>query len=344
MYLTLIPGAGSQFGATATKVIRLSSAIDAGPIAFRIGQIDTLAKCLLASHALYSPEMRASLALHWLSRAWEQYRQDRAITLGASLIGAECAAERNAFLTLLERALCPREKPLTQAIRTVRKIAIRPMASEAADAEAIVAASTGDLDAVLGAFDQAKLPQAPLERLLTLVDRFRYSSGDERDALSATARTPCWAINLAAVALGSAFRLSETPLPFVGVVHRRLFRADRDAGERRTDGRESLLAALHDTACDVARMPRAADIFAREFPNQRSNSRLYLAWMLLFGLGGLTPAQLARALPATKAGAAKLLRQLESQHLARAHGPFAPFVCAITIPMALPDWRHETAA
>ena len=82
-------------------------------------------------------------------------------------------------------------------------------------------------------------------------------SGDERDALSATARTPCWAINLAAVALGSAFRLSETPLPFVGVVHRRLFRADRDAGERRTDGRESLLAALHDTACDVARMPRA---------------------------------------------------------------------------------------
>ena len=31
-------------------------------------------------------------------------------------------------------------------------------------------------------------------------------------------------------------------------------------------------------------------------------------------------------------------------HLARAHGPFAPFVCAITIPMALPDWRHETAA
>lgn len=220
----------------------------------------------------------------------------------------------------------------------------RLTASEAADAEAIVAASTGDLDAVLGELDQAKLPQAPLERLLTLVDRFRYSSGDERDALSATARTPCWAINLAAVALGSAFRLSDTPLPFVGVVHRRLFRADRDAGERRTDGRESLLAALHGTACDVARMPRAADIFAREFPNQRSNSRLYLAWMLLFGLGGLTPAQLARALPATKAGAAKLLRQLESRHLARAHGPFAPFVCAITIPMALPDWRHETAS
>lgn len=322
----------------------MSSAIDANPIAFRIGQIDTLTKCLLASSAVYTPEMRASLALRWLSRAWEQYRKDRAITLGASLIGAECTGERNAFLTLLERALPARERLLTQAIRTVRKIAIRPMASEAADAEAIVSASTDDLDAVLDALGQAKLPHAPLERLLALVDRFRYSSGDERDALSATARTPCWAINLVATARGHALRLSETPLPFPGVVQRRLFRADRDAGERRTAARESLLLALHEAACDIARLPRAAEVFAREFPSQRSNSRLYTAWMLLFGLGGLTPAQLARALPATKAGAAKLLRQLEARHLVHAQGPFAPFVCAITIPMALPDWRYQAAS
>jgi hypothetical protein len=33
---------------------------------------------------------------------------------------------------------------------------------------------------------------APLERLLELVDGFRYSTGDEPDPLSATARTPCW--------------------------------------------------------------------------------------------------------------------------------------------------------
>jgi len=120
----------------------LSSAIDAGALAFRIGQLDALVKTLLASPALYSPEMRASLALHWLARAWEQYRKDRAIALGPSLIGAECGAERNAFLTLLERALPARELPLTHAIRTVRKIAIRPMASEAKDTEAIIAASS----------------------------------------------------------------------------------------------------------------------------------------------------------------------------------------------------------
>ena len=111
----------------------MSSTIDAGPIAFRIGQIDALVTCLVASSAFYSPEMRAALALRWLCRAWEQYRKDRAITLGSSLIGAEICGERNAFLTLLEHALPAREKPLTQAIRTVRKIAIRPMASEAAD-------------------------------------------------------------------------------------------------------------------------------------------------------------------------------------------------------------------
>ena len=320
----------------------MSSAIDAGPIAFRIGQIDALARCLLASPTTYPAETRTALALRWLRRAWEQYRQDRAITLGPALIGAECAAERNAFLTLLERALPPREKPLTQAIRMVRKIAIRPMVSEATETQAIVVASMGDLDAVLEAVAQEKLPGDPLERLLGLVDRFRYSSGVQADALSATARTPCWAINLVATALGSAFRLSEKPLPFPGIVQRRLFRADRDRAEGRTAARESLLDALHDTACEIARMPRAAEIFAREFPNQRSNSRLSLAWMLLFAFGALTPAQLARALPATKAGAAKLLRQLDATHLANHQGPFATFACAITIPMALPDWRYQT--
>lgn len=319
----------------------MNSAIDAGPVAFRIGQIDTLAKCLLASHASYSPEMRAALALHWLSRAWEQYRKDRAIVLGASLIGAECTGERNAFLALLERALPTREKSLAGAIRTVRKIAIRPMTSEARETETIIAASLPELDAVLEALDHAKLPGDPLERLLGLVERFRYSSGDERDALTATARTPCWAINLTATARGHAFRLAETPLPFPGLVQRRLFRADRDASERRAETRESLLDALYATACDIARFPRAADIFAREFPSQRSNSRLLSAWMLLFGLGALTPAQLARALPATKAGAAKLLRQLETMQMANHQGPFTTFVCAITPALALPDWRHQ---
>ena len=318
----------------------MKQSTDASPIAFRIGQIDALAKTLLASPALYSPEMRASLALRWLSRAWQQYRQDRALTLGPALIGAECATERNAFLTLFEQALPRREKLLSQAVRTVRKIAIRPMASEVTEAETIVAASTDELERVLTVLAQPKRPTAPLERLLELVDGFRYSTGDEPDPLSATARTPCWAINLAATARGDAFRLSETALPFPGLAQRRLFRADRGAQERRADAREHLLEALHATACDIARLPRAAEVFTREFPSQRTNSRLYLAWMLLFGLGGLTPAQLARALPATKAGAGKLLRQLEAGHLARSQGPFAPFLCTLNIPVAMPDWRY----
>lgn len=321
----------------------MSSTIDAGPIAFRIGQIDALAKCLLASDTCYSAEMRAALTLHWLSRAWEQYRQDRAITLGASLIGAECMGERNAFLALLEHALPTREKVIAEAIRTVRKIAIRPMASEARETETIVAASLPELGVVLDALGHANLPGDPLERLLGVVERFRYSRGNEPDALTATARTPCWAINLAATARGHAFRLSETPLPFPGLVQRRLFRADRDASQRRAQARESLHDALYATACDIARLPRAADVFAREFPSQRSNSRLYHAWMLLFGLGTLTPAQLARALGATKAGAAKLLRQLEAKRMAYAQGPFTTFVCAVTPILSLPDWRHQAS-
>ena len=316
----------------------------AAPIAFRLGQIDALARTLLASPALYTAEMRASLGLRELARAWEQYREDRAITLGPSLIGAECSAERNAFLTLLEHALPSPEPLLAGAIRMVRTIAIRPLAGEAAEAQAIAAAGLPELDAVLDATAASTSLRDPLARLLALVDRFGYSSSFADDPLAATALTPCWAINLAATARGHAFGLSEKPLPFPGIVQRRLFRADRNPDRRRADAAETVLEALHATACDIARAPRAAAVFAREFPNQRSNSRLYLAWMLLFGLGGLTPAQLARALPATKAGAAKLLRQLEARRLARSQGPFAPFACAITISMALPDWRHEIPA
>lgn len=36
----------------------MSKAIDADPIAFRIGQIDTLTKCLLASGALYRRHLK----------------------------------------------------------------------------------------------------------------------------------------------------------------------------------------------------------------------------------------------------------------------------------------------
>lgn len=317
----------------------MSDAHEAAQIAFRNGQVDALARTLLASPALYTPEMRHSLALRWLSRAWSQYREDRAITLGPVLAGAECAGDRNAFLALLERALPPADNPLRAAIRTVRTIAIRPLAQEAAATEAIVATSADILDAVITALETAKLPADPLERLRALIERFRYSTGDAVDALSATAQTPCWALNLVATARGHAFALSDTPLPFPGLVQRRLFRADRDLHQRRDETRDCLNAALYQTACDIAVLPRAADVFAQEFARLRSNSRLVQTWFLLFALGQLSPAQLARALPATKAGAGKLLRQLETGRLARSAGPLAPFVCAYHAPVALPDWR-----
>lgn len=298
---------------------------------------DALARVALASEAFYTPEMLASLALRGLSRAWTQYRTDRAIDRGKALIGAECAAERDAFLTLLERAVPSRTAPLLQAIRTVRTLAIRALPGERAEAQRIVASSLPEMEGVLDALTHDSLSDDPLERLLALIGGFRYSRDTGEDPLSATAQSPCWAINLAATARGSAFYLSEGPLPFPGLVQRRLFRADRDPATRRNDANESLLEALHDTLCDIALMPRANALFAREFPDQRSNSRLYPTWMLLFALGALTPAQLARALPATKAGAGKLLRQLEARHLAHSAGPFEPFRCTISLTVSFPD-------
>jgi hypothetical protein len=136
----------------------------------------------------------------------------------------------------------------------------------------------------------------------------------------------------------------RTPLPVPGVVQRAMFRADRDAFQRRSDIAQALDHALHETACDIALILRADQLFRRDFTRQRSHSRLHTAWMLLFVLEALTPAQLARALPATKAGAAKLLRALVTGHLAHHHGSVEPYVCAVSFPVAFPGWGAVDAA
>lgn len=60
----------------------MDPASTAGAIAFRIGQIDGLSRVALASETFYTPQMRSSLALRGLVRAWSQYRTDRAIVTG----------------------------------------------------------------------------------------------------------------------------------------------------------------------------------------------------------------------------------------------------------------------
>jgi hypothetical protein len=136
----------------------LSAPPHALPIAFRLGQLDALARVLLGSATLYPPELHHAFALMALSRAWAQYREDRAIILGARLIGAEATAERDAFLALLERALTPEETRLGAAIRTVRRV-IRPTRDEAEQTATLITSSAPDLEAVLATLASAPCPR-----------------------------------------------------------------------------------------------------------------------------------------------------------------------------------------
>ncbi len=308
--------------------------VHSAAIAFRQGQIDALARTLFASPTLYPAEMRESFALRALQRAWDQYREDRAILTGASVIGAECAAERDAFLALLASILPKPRGDLGQAIARVRQTAIRPLAAEAAATAALVDAGADELARVRDVVMSPNLPADPVARILAIVGRLRRSSDVDGDPLSATARSPCWAVNLLAVAEPALFGLSAHPLPCPGLVRRRLFRADRDPDTDRDDVVELLLESFHETLCDIARIPRAAAVFGEAFPALRGNSRLFPAWMLLFALGALTPAQLARALPCTKAGAGKLLRQLRDGQFAVNNGPQEPYGCSRQFPVS----------
>ena len=303
-------------------------------IAFRQGQIDALARTLYTSPALYPAELRHCFALRTLQRTWDQYREDRAIVTGASIIGAECAAERDAFLTLLASLLPDPRHDLAGAIARVRQTAIRPLAGEAAATATIVDESHAELEALRFVTASPNLPAEPVSRVLAIVRSLRRSADAHGDPLSATARSPCWAVNLLAVAEPALFGLSPHPLPFPGLVRRRLFRADREPDAERDAVVELLLEALHETLCEIARVPRAAAAFGETFPGLRVNSRLLDSWLFLFAFGSITPAQLARALPCTKAGAAKLLRDLRAGQFAVHGESHEPFACAIQFPVS----------
>ena len=219
---------------------------------------------------------------------------------------------------------------------SVRQTAIRPLAAEAAATAALVDAGADELDAVRAVAASPNLPLEPVSRVLAIVRSLRRSADVDGDALSATARSPCWAVNLFAVADPMLFGISPHPLPFPGLVRRRLFRADRDPETDRDDVVELLLEALHETLCEIARVPRAAAAFGEAFDKLRGNSRLFPAWMLLFAFGSMTAAQLARALPCTKAGAAKLLRMLVARHFASHHGSAQSFKCTVGFPLSFP--------
>lgn len=222
----------------------------------------------------------------------------------------------------------------TGAIRRVRSIAIRPLATEAAATAAIVEASAADLDAVRAILASDKLPSDPVLRMTTVVRTLRRSADVDADPLGATASSPCWAVNLLAAVDGEPFGLN--PLPCPAIVSRRVFRSDVDDDARREAIVENLIEALHEALCEIARVPRAAIAFRDAFDKLRGNSRLYSAWMLLFAFDTMTPAQLARALPCSKPGAAKLLQALESQHFAGCGVGFAPFMSRLHLAVAFP--------
>jgi hypothetical protein len=110
----------------------------------------------------------------------------------------------------------------------------------------------------------------------------------------------CWAANLALKARGPAMAIPILP----GVLSRALFRLDLDEEERAKALRSKWLRALEHADATLFEADRELDRGAAALAGLSKYARAGEAWLLVVGFGGLSRAQLVRALGLSRGGAA----------------------------------------
>lgn len=283
---------------------------------FALGHADASLSFLKLLPQEAQEQVSAIVALQLLETLWKQYRVDRGIGYGRTLLGVDNGYEQRVFTALV--AELAEWQPLRAAIGQIRAHSPALSIDERAPFDAIIDDQRDLLLDVREQFGRLPADIDPTGQASLLIDRCQKL--DLLDDFGI-----CWALNL-----GSAFGLNmlgraKASAPFPSLFRREMLRFDRTKAWRERALDLALTQSAHAVSASVFRAYHFKSAFEIRFPDLRSSSRLLTAFIYLAGMGELTPSLLSRLVGCSEPGARKMLRKLEYGGLALSHRPSPAF-------------------
>ena len=184
-----------------------------------------------------------------------------------------------------------------------------------------------DAEVALARLDALLPSPDPLATLIRLVEQLRcdeiafLEGGTEIHAVHGSAfdrpaaKGAAWAASLAIAMRPQLFALGAAPLALAGLAPRLLFRAEPEA-PLSTLLADILRTAVGNLHSDLGLLRRGLELGDERLASRYASSRARDAWRLVFGMGPLTRAELARCLGVTKRTASMAVAALEAAGLA----------------------------
>ncbi len=298
--------------------------------AFSLGHVDASLSFL----ALLSDDLRdvatQMLALKWLSRLWQQYKEDCSLNHGRTLVSLDNSFEIRLFLRLVGDFAD--WSPLRDAIRLLASATPALSPYEVEQFETTYPHAHDLCNDIVGQLSRLEPNRSPSARIAGMITRLESVEASSEISI-------CWALNLVLALRPGAVGLSRLCTPFPSLLRRELFRFDRSPAWRAQALLSTITASAHMVSDDVFGGIWALRAFERGFPALRRHSRLRIALVLLVGLGEVTPSILGKLLGCTEPGARKLLGLLAGAGLGVRIAPSPAFSASTTFRLAEPGLK-----
>lgn len=284
---------------------------------FTLGQAETSLSFIGILPVAVRDDVTTILAYRLLSKLWAQYRIDCGLNHGRTLFSLDNGYELRLFATLVDGLA--EWSPLRSALAMVRAHATALSPKELHIYEYEYEGKRELLEEVCDQMDRLPVDLDPVGRSTLLIERCQKIG--EWDEVGI-----CWALNLATALRMDVLGVSKASLPCPALLRREILRFDRSKSWRD----KALLSSLSESAHGVAETIFAAfhgvTSFETRFSELRSNSRLRFAYVLLAGIGELSPSILSQLVGCSEPGARKMLKQLADAGFARHHPPAPGYV------------------
>jgi hypothetical protein len=263
---------------------------------------------------------------------WRQYREDRRLGHGRTLLSADNSYEIRVFLELV--CQLSEWSPLRRAACQIRDASPRLSVAEHQLSAASLEASLELIETLRPIVDRDWSDRGPDEALSLIVHASSKHDELYDDGV-------CWAINLLAAFFTGHIGISRGSLPSPALLRRECFRVDRSENWKLRAISELIAASAASSVNDVREILASVTAFGDAFPALRRHSRLKSAFLALVGIGELSPGRLGSLIGCSEPGARKMLYQLAKARLATPLPSSAGFAALSKAPRLSKPWLER---